>query len=221
MHKNLVIVRAGDTSLHERWLAGGGKRNWDLWISYFGDDENRFRRNDCRRFDLKGAKWPALHALITERWAEIKRYDYVWLPDDDLDTDASSIDRFFDACRRHHLELAQPALSPQSHRSHLITLVCPTFQLRFSSFVEIMAPCFSGAFLGRCLPTFAETLSGWGIDFIWPGWTSAFDKIAIVALAVVTHTRPVGGPNYKLLADRGITAKDERRSVLGKYGVHR
>src|SRR2546423_553078 len=46
VRRNLVIVRAGDTSLHENWLAGPVDRNWDLIVSYYGDDPERFRAPD-------------------------------------------------------------------------------------------------------------------------------------------------------------------------------
>ncbi len=44
--KNLVIVAAGDASLHEGWLAGAGERSWDLIVNYFGEDPQRYRRDD-------------------------------------------------------------------------------------------------------------------------------------------------------------------------------
>jgi hypothetical protein len=62
--KNLVIVRAGDSSLHEEWLQGEGERNWDLIVNYFGDDPQRYRKDDVQRIDSKGPKWPALHDLV-------------------------------------------------------------------------------------------------------------------------------------------------------------
>ena len=54
--KNLVIVRAGDSSLHEEWLQGEGERNWDLIVNYFGDDPQRYRKDDVQRIDSKGPK---------------------------------------------------------------------------------------------------------------------------------------------------------------------
>ena len=69
--RNLVIVRAGDASLHEQWLAGDGERNWDLIVNYFGDDPARYRNEDVRRIDSKGPKWPALHDLIQELGQEV------------------------------------------------------------------------------------------------------------------------------------------------------
>jgi len=34
--RNLVIVRAGNSSLHPEWLKGDGARNWDIVVNYFG-----------------------------------------------------------------------------------------------------------------------------------------------------------------------------------------
>lgn len=219
MRDNLVIVRAGDNSLHESWLAGTGTRNWDLWVNYFGDDPERFRGSDCTRLDSKGPKWPALHVLITAHLPEIGRYKYVWLPDDDVDCDLNSVNSLFDICRRYGLDLAQPALAAKGYSSHLITICCPNFTLRFTNFVEIMVPCFSAGFLARCLPTFAQNLSGWGLDFLWPHWASGNTKVAIIDAVTVTHTRPVGGPNYKFLAAHGVTPDQEGKALVEKYGV--
>src|SRR2546421_13104875 len=68
---NLVIVRAGDHSLHPRWFDGkGDDRQWDLMVSYFGDNPVKHRDGDWPRMDIKGPKWPALYAQIQKvrRW---------------------------------------------------------------------------------------------------------------------------------------------------------
>ena len=52
--RNLVVVRAGDSSLHPGWLAGPGERNFDLVVSYFGDDPAKFKAPDVARVDQKG-----------------------------------------------------------------------------------------------------------------------------------------------------------------------
>jgi len=36
MRKNLVIVRAGDQSLHPSWLEGPEERNWETILIYSG-----------------------------------------------------------------------------------------------------------------------------------------------------------------------------------------
>src|SRR5579871_6388732 len=101
--RNLVIARAGDGSLHPGWLNGPGEeRNWDLIVSYFGDDPNLFRGDGWIRLDHKGLKFPGLYRLLSENEALIRRYDYILLADDDLATDCSGINRFFDICREEN-----------------------------------------------------------------------------------------------------------------------
>jgi hypothetical protein len=38
MRENLIIVCAGDQSLHTRWVKGS--RNYDIMVIYFGDDRS-------------------------------------------------------------------------------------------------------------------------------------------------------------------------------------
>ena len=215
----LVIVRAGDRSLHPEWLRGTGAMHWDLAVSYFGDDPNRFRTESETRIDDKGTKWQGLHALMTRTdfW---RRYDYVWLPDDDLSTDKQTINAFFSNVAELRLSLAQPALSWRSYFSHPVTIRHPSFRARWTNFVEIMAPCFERSFLETCVPTFAETLSGWGLDWLWPDRLGPDTRRSAVIDAIeVTHTRAVGsGPSYARLAESGITARDEAKALLLKHG---
>lgn len=81
---------------------------------------------------------------------------------------------------------------------------------------------FERHFLEACLPTFAETLSGWGLDWVWPHRLGAETRrSAIIDAVAVTHTRPVGGPTYGKLREAGITARDEATDLLRKHGVER
>lgn len=215
--RGLVIVRAGDHSLHPGWTTQREARRWDLVVSYFGADPDRHRGPDPR-IDDPGQKWEGLHALLTRAdfW---RSYAYIWLPDDDLAAGHGSVDRLFDAMGEHELALAQPALSWPSFYSHAITLHHPSFALRITNFVEIMAPCFSRAALERCVPTFTESLSGWGLDFVWPTLLAPGERAGIVDAATVTHTRPVGGPSYARLRRDGISPMDEARRALAAHGL--
>jgi hypothetical protein len=218
--RNLVVLRAGDASLHEQWLAGPQPRTWDLVVSYFGDDPDRYRVDDVIRIDRKGAKWPALHHVLSVDLAGvIKDYDYVWLPDDDLAADTATINQLFAYAARYHLSLAQPALTEDSFFSHEITLVDRRFELRHTNFVEIMAPCFSREFLSRCLPTFGTTQTGWGLDFHWPRFVTDLSAIAIVDSITVRHTRPVGGPNYAAAQAAGVDPRAEYCEYLATHGI--
>jgi hypothetical protein len=217
----LVVVRAGDQSLHPQWTSTLATRDWDLVVSYFGDDSHRFRGAGETRIDDKGLKWQGLHALLTrdDFW---RRYDYIWFPDDDLAADQATISAFFHNVAELNLALAQPALSWSSYYSHAVTIRHPSFRARWTDFVEIMAPCFERGFLGTCLPTFGETMSGWGLDWVWADRLGAGTRrIAVIDAVAVTHTRPVGGPSYAKLRESGITADGEHSDLLRKHDIER
>ena len=217
--RNLVIVRAGNNSLHPAWLAGAPERSWDLLVNYFGDDPDKYKDQDIVRIDSKGPKWPALHALIEEHRDIIDRYDYVWLPDDDIATDAAAINKMFEIARRENFALCQPALTLNSYFTWGVTLKTLFTRIRYTNFVEIMVPCFERAFLIRCLPSMGDNLSGFGLDFLWPKMLEGEGRTAIIDAVAVTHTRPIGGPNYALLRERGITADEEGRELRRRYKI--
>lgn len=208
--RNLVIVRAGNKSLHPEWLSGPEPRNWDLVVSYFGDDPDIYRVDDVVRIDSKGPKWTPLQALVMQHPEYFEMYDYIWFPDDDLEMKKRDMNRFFDICREHQLELAQPALTANSPVTHPLVFRNSLSRIRFTNFVEVMAPCFSSACLRRVLPTFSCTLSGWGIDWLWPRIVdNPKSGVAIVDDVVIRHTRPLGGPNYDEMRKRGLSPSKE------------
>jgi hypothetical protein len=217
--RNLVIVRAGNGSLHPGWLAGPEERNWDIIVNYYGDDPDLYRGENIVRIDSKGAKWPALYALYQEHREEILKYDYVWLPDDDLAADKKTINRMFDLCAEMKLDLAQPALSHDSYYSHLVTLKNSEFLLRYTNFIEIMAPVFSRAFLPPCADSFKENLSGFGLDLLWPTWLGGDQRAAIIDDCVIRHTRVLGGPNHAAVTATGKTPMKELAGVFAKFGL--
>ncbi len=215
----LVVVRAGDASLHPPWTRNLATRDWDLVVSYYGDDPGRYRDAGTTRIDGKGLKWNGLHELLAGA-AFWQRYDYIWCPDDDLAIDQDGISRLFATMARLGLRLAQPALSWTSHYSHAVTVRHPSFKVRMTDFVEIMGPCFERSFLEACLPTFRECQSGWGLDRIWPHLlTRGARHCAIIDDVEMTHTRPVGGPTYARLRQMGIDPRAELVAVVHKFGI--
>ncbi len=216
--RNLIIVRAGDASLHTAWLNQPEQRNWDIIINYYGDNPNLYRDQGQRRIDSKGPKWPALYDLVNSLQTEILAYDYVWFPDDDLVSDPTSVNRFFEMCREYALDLAQPSLTLDSIINHHITLRNKAFKLRYTTFVEVMAPCFSKRFLERCWPSFNTNLSGWGLDFLWPTWAENLSKVAIIDEVAVKHTR-ARGALYGIFKEKGISPDDELRDLILKEKI--
>jgi hypothetical protein len=220
--RNLVLLRAGDTSIHQQWFgASGEERNWDFILNYFGDDPGKFRSDDGLRIDGKGPKLQGLHDCIRSHEELIRAYDYIWLPDEDLACTCAGINRMFEVCHERKLKLAQPSLTHDSYFTFPITLNCPQFRLRFTTFVEMMAPCFSRETLLRVLPTMTANYSGWGVDHLWTKMLESDpDAMAIIDEVQMRHTRPVGsGKYYDPLKARGTSAWDELLDLEKKFGI--
>lgn len=191
----LVLARAGENSLHPHWLRGA-EQNFDLYISYYGNQPGKYAADADHWREMKSTKWPALHEHIRSERELIESYDAVWFPDDDLLIDAAGINRMFDLFMGFGLSLAQPALSHDSHFSHPSVLQDPRSYLRLTNFVEVMAPLFSREALSVVHPTFAQSKTGWGLDFMWPFLLARAghgNRIGVLDAVAMTHTRPIGG----------------------------
>jgi len=214
MRPNLVIARTGRSSLHPRWLEHGAARNWDLLLCPYqdGPTESDFPVPPA----TPGQKWLGLDQLLNANdiW---RRYDYVWMPDDDLMATAEEISRLFDLCHSFNAALAQPALTEESDFSFAMTMRNRAFFARATTFVEIMAPCFRSDVLARLLPTLAEVPTGWGwgLSYVWAAMLEC-GGIYIFDAAPVWHTRLVGG--LRSPEDRKA-AEAESARMLSKRGL--
>jgi hypothetical protein len=192
MNKNLVISTVGNDSLHSEWIKGNS--NFDLVLIYYGDDESiakTYLKQTPYVFMAKGEKYHLLKSLINEDSEFISQYDYIWLPDNDVSISTENINKMFELAKQYNLFLAQPAMD--GYVSHQITLPQSGSLLRYTNFVEILAPLMSLETLMLCKDTFNENYSGWGYDFLWPYLLNyPKDKIAIIDSIVMTHTKPVG-----------------------------
>lgn len=214
----LALFRGGPSSLHAHAVQRLGEQNFDYALSWFGD-EPPVAADDAVFVHLqKGAKWPGLERTILQHWDTIQHYEYVWLPDDDLLCEPELVSRMFAICADLRLDLAQPALTRDSYFSHLITMQHPEYQLRFTNFVEIMAPVLSAEMLARIVPTLAGSISGWGLDSLWPRLTQV-GKLAVIDDTPVKHTRPVGGPNYAMSKKMGVAPAHEALLTMARHGI--
>lgn len=208
MKNHLALFRAGTNSLHPQAVARLAEQNFDYALSWFGDEPPAFAEGAVFVHKVKGAKWPGLEQTLMAHWDQIQNYRYIWLPDDDLLCVPEQVSRMFSICADLNLELAQPALTPDSYYTHLSTLQHSAFQLRFTNFVEIMAPVLSTDLLSRVFHTLKGQISGFGLDALWPRF-SRMGKVAIIDDTPVKHTRPCGGPNYKFNKAAGLAPAHE------------
>lgn len=219
--RNLVVVRAGRSSLHPRWLADGTARSFDLVVSAFDPEVPRVAGEGISHVDQPGGKWDGLFATLTALGPDLaRRYDYVWLPDDDIDTTGADIERMFEAMARYHLAVGQPALTRDSYYSHFLLLGCPGFRLRYTNYVEIMVPCLASAVLARALPDFEGNMSGFGLDYVWCRLTERPERSAgIIDEIEMRHTRPLGSALKKRMAALGYSPEAEEARLKARYGI--
>lgn len=196
MRENLVVVRAGDKSLHPQWL--DPRRNWDIAVSYFGGYPERYKDQFDYLHNFKGSKWQGLDDFVKNNSSLGSKYRYVWFPDDDLLSNYETINKFFNICFTYNLTLAQPALTEYSYYTWKITLRKHGIDIRVTDFVEIMAPCFRVSSFDKFADTFCENSSGFGLECLWK--KIAIDnnifKFGIVDAAPVHHTRKVGSQGH-------------------------
>jgi hypothetical protein len=216
--RNLVVLRAGDSSLHRGWL-GERVRDFDLFVSYYGNSPGRHRDTADYYEIRRGPKWAGIDELLREYGELLTGYDAFWFPDDDLETSGAVIDRMFAFFHAYRLCLAQPALTRDSYHTWDTLLQEPRCHIRYSSFVEVMAPILSREALSVCRPTFTESRSGWGLDWLWPTLCrrAGLDRIAVIDATPVRHTRPVGGELYRNNPD--LDPRRDARRLLRKYGI--
>lgn len=216
--RTLVFCRAGEGSLHRQWIGDPATRSFDVWLDCYCDPA-LWAQEPAKVTDGRGTtKWLRLARIFAEEPQVFDPYDAIWFPDDDLAISTEAVESFLGVFHLRRLALAQPALQDGSFFSHELTLASAAFELRYTNFVEVMAPAFSRAALHTCAETFGVTRSGWGIDSVWGKLLGdPPDAIAIVDATPMVHTRPVGGGGlYKVL---GIDPGDEKRAVTARYGV--
>lgn len=215
--KNLVIVRAGDSSLHQAWLTG--ERDFDLAVSYYGEKAQPFS-TPCEYFvAASGSKWEGLYSTLSSPLIPWQEYDYVMLPDDDLEADAATLNRFFSITHELQPILSQPSLTVDSYFTHQSTLQQEGLVYRTTNFVEIMTPCFRRDFLEQALPTFSENLSGFGLETLWSQMAgSERDRMIIVDATAVRHTRPVGLQGNGT-GQAGHSSLEEQAVLFKKHGI--
>jgi hypothetical protein len=214
MNSNLVLARVGRNSLHPSWIERGTPRDWDLHLVPYQpiDSEPDL---DCNVADvIPGPKWSGLRELLN-RWDGWRDYDYIWMPDDDIQADQAAISRIFEVARGVGLDLFAPALDESSHYAHFTTMRNRRAFGRWVGFVEIMMPGFSRGALDTLLPTLdlTETGWGWGLDSVWPKLLG-YKNVGIIDGVPVVHTRPVGQMRDLELVRR---VHEESDSLLASY----
>ena len=215
----LIVVRAGDRSLHRRWLNDSRARAFDLLVSYYGAQPGRYASRAEHYDAWPGPRWPAHDRLWRERRELFDRYDHVAFVCDDVDADTRTWNALFRLADWFGLDLAQAAVD--GYANHPITMPVAGAFLRYTDFVEVMCPVFSRRALARCGDTFGASVSGWGLEALWTARLPYPDyRTAIVDRLRVTHTsRTRGGTLRPVLDALGVEPAAEAKALLERHGL--
>jgi hypothetical protein len=160
---NIVFTSAGDRSNLERWLEG--RRNFDLWVTYYRDHNGRHSDAADIYNARKGSKFQNLK-FAYDTWPAIFRaYDAVMVMDDDILISADDLNRLFELRQQLDLWVLQPAFSPLGKISIPITRVQWQCELRYTNFVEMTCPLFRRDKLEAFLAVYDPVLAGFGTDW--------------------------------------------------------
>jgi hypothetical protein len=205
--RDLVIVMAGDRSLHEAIATG---RAYDLWVVYYGDSDeiaqryaaaaDRFWRRKGLKIDL--CRQVLLEEVLLGEGFDYGQYRYVFLPDDDIafDDGAADVHRLFETAEALEADIFQPAVR-NDYVSFAGTRQMAGAVCHQVNWIENMMPAYRGdlfrsAFLGG-IHALEYLKSGWGLEIV----ASRLAEVAlgrgarsyVIDACPATHTRPVGG----------------------------
>ena len=100
-HTDCVISAVGRNSLHRQWL--DGEPHFDLHLIVYDDSADLFRGDTEHLCQLKGYKLKVVYRYLELHPELMGRYDYFFIPDDDLQMNAAAINALFEAMRRYGL----------------------------------------------------------------------------------------------------------------------
>lgn len=174
-------------------------------------DEDIFRK--CTIVREKGKHFYFLKKYITP--SVCSRYDYIFLWCDDIDIVDFDPCAFLKIMQTNNLQLAQPALTPDSYFTWDITLQDETYKVgRYVDFVEIMLPVFTPQAWERfwCMMESDKNYRGWGYD-LFARSVCRYINMGIIDCQPVKHVRPVG--------QRGSGAERDKKYIMNKYAAYR
>ncbi len=220
--RNVVFVRCGARSAHRRLYPLPSNRHWDCVLSCYEPAQAQdLEQADCV---MTGgvSKWDAFsQARFEHGELGLGDYERFFLLDDDIEFQrAADIDRLFDIGREHQLAICQASLTPQSFAAWAVTRRHDSWFLRFTNFVECMAPLFDAEAVRLLEQDIRAAVSGCGLDLIFRSVMGPQRRMAVIDAVSVTHTQPVDPRNgrfYRYLRSIGVDHQEEIAWFLARH----
>ena len=158
----LVYTSAGDNSNVHRWC--DGPRDFDVWVTYYGDEKGKLAEFADYYVQRKGGKFPNLLQDYRNHPEVFEKYERIMVSDDDIIISASALNRLFAMSHQLKLWIMQPAYQPMSRITIPITCQNPYTKLRFTNFVEMGCALFDREKLIKFLNVYDPFIICWGVD---------------------------------------------------------
>jgi hypothetical protein len=226
-YQYLIVICAGDESLHykKKWFSES--RKYVLCVIYYGDNkeiEEKYKRTSDIVVNNKGPKWSLIRGLLI-KWKDWKSFKFVAFPDDDLDISVTKLNKLFIMGDKYKFDLFQPSLvdNGPNYVVHNVLKTNKKCKFRYTDFVEIMIPIFSIKALTKSYHILVDPKikSAWGIDYVIPSKILHRRNIAVVDSISVIHTKPLGALNLQKLSTFyktfNIDPEKELNYFLKKY----
>jgi len=217
LKKYCVISAVGQNSLHREWIKETPE--FDLHLIVYDNSYTEFYNDTNFITCQKGYKMNLVYDYLTKNPIYLEKYEYFFIPDDDIQMDTANIAKLFKYMKTYNLSIAQPALT-DSYYTYEHTIKRKSTLLRYINFVEMMTPCFSREAMRKVMFTFNENNSGWGIEFHWSkiiGFSG--NEMAIIDDIDTIHTRPIQSFNSENLNElTGYLEKYKLNRKINEYG---
>lgn len=190
MKENLIFSSIGDAAQLPNWI--GSDQNYDIWATYYGDDENKY--NYYKQYTQfikksKGSKFQNFNLIWKEFHSELNEYERFFILDDDIIFDSyKDINKMFNFARDQSTWICGPTFKPFGKISHALTQTDESASFRYVNFVEINTPLFSNFAINKFMKHYDSSLIGWGLDFYYTqvlGYSAKnrfalFDEVSVV-----------------------------------------
>jgi len=167
LRQYLVVIRCGANlpSVNLEKLRNNPKI--DILFSFYEEPQFEYRFENAFAFKGGLSKYHAFQ-VAWDSYPALHNYKAYWLLDADIEFDTTNLNALIEEGLSEQLDVWQPSLSTHSYSRWLhLRNDKHRVGIRRVNFVEVMAPIFSNAGLKKCLRTFSEAVSTWGLDFAW------------------------------------------------------
>ena len=218
--KYLLFLRCGSEDINIDIVELLSEYDIDIVISYFSKPSQDFKHPNLWVLNGGLSKYHAFKSLWDEEHS-IRNYDSYAFFDADLVANSRTISLLFKDGGLHQLQAWHPSLCDKSHTrwSFLGSQKNSHEGLRYTNFIEVMCPFFSNEGLKKCVKTFSESISTWGLDYAWSSLISESDMAVIDNHSISHYGKPdlKGGAFYQYLASIGINPKVELWKLRFRY----